>query len=227
MPQLRSRPLAIAGLILVIGAAAGYWAHGVYTRTQVRKTVVALVTDTSQRVRSALAGTAAGTPAARFEQAAEIDTHTARVERNYSDLRRLDPAVAGPIAEAADDYILTIREILRRIAISDRARLNLAVNSAALHDHMRSDRGEATWPREAVRLKGRVEQDYRDYRLAAQALAGLLDSLPASQARVAPHVGPAVLIELSLVTSARAAVLETTSRLAAAVEKLSNLEAHR
>jgi hypothetical protein len=227
MPRLRSRPLAIASLILVIGAAAGYWAHGVYTRTQVRKTVVALVTDTSQRVRSALAGTAAGTPAARFEQAAEIDAHTAQVEHNYSDLQRLDPAAAGPIAEAADDYILTSREILRRIAISDRARLNLAVNSAALHDHMRSDRGEATWPREAVRLKGRVEQDYRDYRLAAQALAELLESLPASQARIAPHVGPAMLIEPTLVTSARAAVRETASRLQAAVEKLSNLEAYR
>lgn len=226
MPQLGSKPLAIAGLILVIAAAAGYWAYTAYTQTKLRKTVVALVTDTSQRLRSALAG-AAATPAARFETAADIDGHAATVERNYSELRRVDPSVVGPIAEAADDYILTSREILRRIAISDRARLSLAVNSAALQDHMRSDRGEATWPREAVRLKGQVDQDYRNYRLAAQTLIELLDSFPASQARVAAHVGPAVLIEMTLVSSVRVAAAETTSRLAASVEKLSNLESHR
>ena len=227
MPRLKSKPLAITGLILVIAAAAGYWAHKVYNQAQLRRTVVALVTDTSQRLRGALAGAAAGTPAARFETAAETDAHAAKVEGNYSLLRRVDPAVVGPIAEAADDYILTSREILRRIAISDRARLSLAVNSAALQDHMRADRGEASWPRDAVRLKGRVDEDYRDYRLAAETLIQLLDSFPASQARVAAHVEPAVVIEIGLVTAVRAAVQETASRLAAAVEKLGNLEAHR
>ena len=219
------KQLALAGLILVIAAAAGYWAYSAYSQKQLRKTMVALVTDTSQRLRDVLASTAGGTPAARFDTVAEIDADAAKVHRNYSELGALNHA--GPITDAADDYILTSREILRRIAVSDRARLNLAVNSLVLHDHMRSDRGEATWPGEAVRLKGRVEQDYRDYRLAAQALVSLLDALPASQTRMAAHFGPNLLIDLALIASARAAVLETSSRLAATTQKLGNLETHR
>ena len=225
MHRAGPRQLAIAGLILVIAAVAGYWAYSVHSQKQLRRTVVALVTDTSQRLRDVLTSAAAGTPAARFDTVAEIDAHAAKVHRNYSELGTLDQA--GAITEAADDYILTSREILRRIAVSDRARLNLAVNSVVLQDHMRSDRGEAAWPGEAVRLKQRVEQDYRDYRLAAQALVSLLDALPASQSRMAAHLGPGVLVDLALIASARSTVLETSSRLAAATQKLGNLEAHR
>ena len=225
MPRAGPKQLAITGLILVIAAASGYWAYSVYIQAQLRKTVIALVTDTSQRLRDVITSAAVGTPAVRFDTVAEIDAHAAKVHRNYSELRALDQAVT--FTEAADDYMLTSREILRRIAVSDRARLNLAVNSVVLQDHMRSDRGEATWPAEAVRLKGRVEQDYRDYRLAAQALVSLLDALPASQSRMAAHLEPGVLVDLALIASARSAVLETSSRLAAATQKLGNLETHR
>lgn len=226
MLPVRSKPFAI-GLALAVAAAGGYWAYTLYTQAELRKTATALVTDTGGRLRNALDGAAAGAPAAAPDRIKEIEAHAAAVERNYSELRRLEADAVGALAALADDYILTSREILRRIAITHRTRLSLAASSAALRDHMRSDRGQATWPGTAVRLKESVDQDYRDYRLAADALLPLLESFPMSQARIAPHLDPAALVEPDAVTSARSALAETIARLATEVGKLTNLDAYR
>jgi hypothetical protein len=78
-----------------------------------------------------------------------------------------------------------------------------------------------------VRLKDRVDRDYRDYRLAAEALLPLLDSVPASQARIDAHVGQETRVETALVAAARTATLERSARLAGEVGKLTDLHAYR
>ena len=78
-----------------------------------------------------------------------------------------------------------------------------------------------------MRLRERVDQDYREYRLAAEALAGLIDSLPASQGKIADQLNSSALIEPQAITSARTRVLEDARRTAAEVEKLTNLAAYR
>ena len=225
MPQFGWKPLAIAGLILAVAAACGYWAYTLHSQSQLRKQAVALITSGSLQLGAGLEG-AAG-PAAGPEKTAEIEARAAAVERAYSALRRLDAEALAELAAPADDYLLTGREILRRLAITHRAQINLAASSAALHDHMRSDRGHAAWPAAAVRLKERLDQDYRDYRLAAEALLPLLDSLPASQGRIDAALGRTTVIEPTLVAAVRAATLERNHRLAAQVEKLTNLDAYR
>jgi hypothetical protein len=227
MPQVRPKTLAIAGLILAVAAAGGYWAYTLHNHSQLRKRAAALVTDTGLRLRAGLAGATAAAPAAGAEKTGEIEGRAAAVDRNYSELRRMDADALGELAGLADDYILTSREVLRRIAITHRAQLGLAASSAALHDHMRSDRGHATWPAAAVRLKDRVDQDYRNYRLAAEALLPLLDSLPASQARIDSHLGQEASVEAALVAAVRAATLERSTRLADEVGKLTDLDAYR
>jgi hypothetical protein len=226
MAQPRIQSFAIAGLVLAVAAAGGYWAYQLYLQSQLRKAAAALVTDTGSRLRAGLESALAGPPASA-DKRAEIEGHAAAVERNYSELRRIDADAVGALAALADDYILTSREILRRLAVIHRARLGLTASSAALHEHMRSDRGQAAWPGTAVRLRERVDQDYRDYRLAAEALLPLLDSFPASQVRIASHLSPAALVDSSVVAKARAATVETTTGLAAQMKTLTDLEAYR
>ena len=49
-----------------------------------------------------------------------FEAQFAAVERSYAGLRRLDAAALGALGDAADDYVLTSREILRRIAVANR-----------------------------------------------------------------------------------------------------------
>ncbi len=76
-------------------------------------------------------------------------------------------------------------------------------SSQALREHMGADNGTASWIGEAIRGKERVEKDYRDYKLAVEALDKLLESLPDTQTRIAPYVGPGQLIEQSTIDNAR------------------------
>jgi hypothetical protein len=221
-----SNPLALAGIALVLVAGLAYWGYGTYTQSQARKAAAALVKDTSERLREALV-LEAEQRSTTVQAVARLEEHVAAVERNYAGLRRLDAEAPGEFVEAADDYLITSREILRRIAVSNRARRDLAGSSEALRGHMRSDRGAALWPGEAVRLREGVDRDYRDYRLAAETLVKLIESFPASQARIAPHVEAALLIDSGILAAARTAAFNSAKTLAAMIDSLTNLESHR
>ncbi|MGZ5260996.1 MAG: hypothetical protein ACXWC0_25540, partial [Burkholderiales bacterium] len=62
--------------------------------------------------------------------------------------------------------------------------------------------------REAVRMKGVVDKDLRDYRIAVESYSTLLESFPASQARLAPYVAPTLLIDPKLMKDARQQALD-------------------
>ena len=226
MASLRSKLVAIAGIALVLVAVLGLWGYGAYTKSQARKAATALVKDTAERLREALLLEAEGR-STTVEAVTKIEAHVAAIQRNYTGLRRLDPDALGGLAGAADNYFVTSHEILRRIAISNRARLSLAGSSGALHSHMRSDRGAASWPREAVQLRERVDRHYRDYRLAAEVLVKLIDSFPATQTRIAPHVEPALLIEPGTIAAAHAAAVKSAKTIAAEINDLTKLETYR
>jgi hypothetical protein len=226
MPQLNPKALGVFGITLAV-AAVGYWGYGAYSKSQTRKVAAALAKDTSQRLRDTLLAEAAGPATTAADAVAKLEAQFAAVERSYAGLRQLDAAALGALGNAADDYVLTSREILRRIAVANRSRFDLGASSQALRSHMSADRGTAAWPGEAVRLRERVDQDYREYRLAAEALVKLLDSLAASQAKIADQLDPSLLIESHVIAAVRTSTLEAAKRIATEVERLTNLAAYR
>jgi hypothetical protein len=223
----KSRRLTIAGTALVLALFAAWWGYDAWSKFQTRKAAMALVNDSGKLLRDALLSANAGSSSPAAEAVAKLEAQVTAVERNYANLKQLDAAALGTLAEAGDDYILTVREIARRISVSSRSRLNLGASSRALRSHMAADRGAASWPGEAVRLRERVDRDYRDYRLAAEALVKLLDSLPASQMKVASGLDPSLIIAPPAIASARERVLEDAKRMTAEIEKLTNLAGYR
>ncbi len=127
----------------------------------------------------------------------------------------------------ADDYLLTSREILKRLAAGQRYRVLLSEGLQARIEHMRADDHSGAWVQQAVKARERANKDHRDLALAAGALDKLLQSLPAAQKKIAPYVEPAVLIEDGAVEAARARVLEAAKLATAEIEKTRQLDAFR
>lgn len=183
-----------------------------------RSAVFALVKDTGARLKEALAIEAGARAAAGPEAVQKLDGHAAAAEKNRAALKRLDAAGRQALMDAADDYLLTGQEILRRQATAHRYRLLLAESLRVLRGHFRADRGAGSWVREAVRLRGQVEKHYGDYSIAAETFDKLLESLPASQAKVAPLVSDLPIAEGNLIEDARKRSQEALKRAASEVE---------
>jgi tetratricopeptide (TPR) repeat protein len=195
-----SRNTAIAVVLLVAAAALGYWTYGAHKKSETGIVGMALAQETARHLQEALS-TDPGRPSAETVQA--IGDYAAAASRNLEALKRLDAAGNQALVDALDDYLLTSREILGRQATSYRFRGQLLASTQALRDHMRADNHTGAWVQEAVQGKERVEKDYRDYLGAAEALDKLLESFPASLAKLASHSRTAPLVDDKLVAEAR------------------------
>ena len=174
----RTKSIAIALIVAILGTAVGWWAYSAHQKRELRKTVLGLVADTSAQLRAGLTATEGN------------DERFAAAERNLAKLKSLDAAREQPLADDADDYLLTGREILKRVADSQRHRRELTESLQALQQHMRTDDRSGAWVQEAVKLREKVNKDHRGYAAAIAVLDKLLQSLPESQKRIAPHVEP-------------------------------------
>lgn len=221
-PMSKNKAVAIALVVVVAGIAAGWWGYGEHQKREQRNAIVALVTDSGARLRGALTATAEGPEAAR-----KLEQDAAAAERNLASLKAMDAARQQALADAADDYLLTGREILKRFVNVRRYRTLLAESLQALNDHMRADDHTGAWVQQAVKARERANKDHRDLGLAAGALDQLLQSFPASQKKIAPYVEPAVLIENSVIEAARARALDAAKQADAEIEKTRRLDAFR
>ncbi|HEU5282250.1 MAG TPA: hypothetical protein VFU53_00430 [Burkholderiales bacterium] len=218
---MNNRTLIIAGALVVV-AALGLW---MFKQHSDRRAVLAAVNDTGARLRETLAIEAGPAAAINAETVRRLDEHVAAAERNRAAIKRLDAADRQALVDAADNYLVTGQEILRRQATAHRNRLLLADSLQALRAHFRADRGAASWVREAVRLRVPVERHYTDYANAVETLDKLLESLPASQARVAPLVSGLPIAEENLVAGARKRSQEELKRATGEVDRIRQLVA--
>lgn len=217
-----TKTLIIAAVALIGVLAISYWAYGTYKQREAGKAAVAFVTDTGNRLRDAIGIQTAPPTMDRTQFVRKLDEHAAIADANLQNFRQLE-RVPQPLADAADDYLVTTNELLKRIAESQRHRLLLSESSRALLDHMNRDDRTAGWIQEAVKAKDRVNKDYRGYTFAVETTDKLLRSLAASQKNVAPYADKATLIEDSLISRARERGQDDLKLVAAEFEKINRI----
>jgi hypothetical protein len=213
--KLRVVAVVVAALVLAVGT---WIAFDKYSR---RTHAVKMVRDAASRLQTVLQAQTGGDGSK-----VDLETHATALEGYSTTLKRMNTASFTPLADAADDYLVTAREIARRAVEMQRARTALAASLAALSAHIQSDRGAASWPAEASRLKQAVDKDLRDDRIAVESYRTLLASLPASQAKVAPYVEGMPLVEDALVEQAGAQALDAYRAAEQNVKQVADLGAY-
>ena len=207
--------IAMIAAILVLGV----WVYKAYQKNSVRSAVRAEVKDTSERLQAAVT--------APSGEGVDFDAHARAVEAHAAALRNRDTSALRPLADAADDYLVTAREILRRRATMHSSRERLLQELEALSRHVQNDRGAAEWTQQAVSLKQALDRDMREYRIASESYATLLASLPASQAKIALYGTGAVLLDDSAVKTARESALDALARTDENVRQVASLGTYR
>jgi len=211
---------AVAIVAIVIALALGVWLYQWYRVQSSRDAVVAAIKDASERLR-------ASWPREANEPAIDFEAHARAVDAHVLALRSMNTSSIRELGDAADDYLVTAREILRRQSAMQGSRERLSKDVEILARHLQSDRGRAAWPQQAVRLKSAVDTDLRDYRIASESYASLLKSLPASQAKVAPHLDRASIIDENAAKDAGTRALDALARTDENIRQLTRLDAYR
>jgi hypothetical protein len=208
--------VAVIAAVLVLGV----WVYKAYQKNSTRNAVLASVQDTSERLRAAVAATPAGEPV-------DFDAHARAVEVRAGALRERDTSALRPLADAADDYLVTAREILRRRATMHSSRERLAKSLEELSRHMQADRGAADGTRQAVSLREPIDRDLREYRIATESYVTLLQSLAKSQAKISAYAAQVGLLDESTIKAARESALDALARTDENVRQVARLEPYR
>jgi hypothetical protein len=208
-----------AGVIAVIVLAVG--STIAYQRYTQRSHVVNLVRDAGVRLTAAIQAEASGAPIP------DAEANARAAEDHVNTLRRMNTSSFAPLADGADDYLVTAREILKRALEAQRARDRVAADLEALRTHLSTDRGVADWTQEAVRLKQALDADSRDYRIAVDSYSTLLQSLPQAQARVTPFVEDVPLVDGEVAAQAGRHALDALAAADQNIRQVASLDAYR
>ena len=227
-PGSATRTTALGLAALVIASALGYWGVSAYRKSQLQTTVTALVKDSSDRLRGTLAVETGAAPEDTPQMVARLDDQAQEVDKHVIELRGMSASPNQALVDAAEEYLLTVRQILRNQAASHRYRIQVSASDQALRDHMRTaNRRSGNWIKEAVRAKDRMEKEYFDYRISVDAFGRLLESYPATRKKLAQQVGAGLLVEEAVAANARKRVLAASKRVADDVERARQLAAVR
>lgn len=219
-----AKTLVIAAVLLALAAGLLYWGYNAYKLRELRSAVSAIVKDAGGRLREGL-NLEGASAADRLQVAKQHDELAAALDKLTVQLKQLPAERDRALMDNADSHLITIREILRKRAASNRLYVLHTESLGSLQDHMRADNRTGAWVKQAVSAKERAEKDFRDYRLAVATYATLLGTLGSSQKKLAPRVGPGVLVEEDLFVKARDRAVETTNQAAAEMEKVRRLAA--
>ena len=227
-PGLVTRTTALGVAALMIASALGYWGISAYRKGQLQKAVTALVKDSSERLQAALAVETEAVHEDAARMVGKLDDQAQEVDKHVIELRGMSASPNRALVDAAEEYLLTVRQILRNQAASHRYRIQVSASERALRDHMRTaNRRSGNWIKEAVRAKDRMEKEYFDYRISVDAFGRLLESYPATRKKLALQVGAGLLVEEAVAANARKRALATSKRVADDVERARQLAAVR
>lgn len=199
--------LLAAAVGLAIAVAVGWGLHKANKERNERRAVVSVVGDTTSQLRDALK-----TPSPAVLEKIEGNLRVAKAWSNPE------------LADATEHYLIGVRQILRRRTEANRLAQKAAASRAALTAHMnRAGRRDLSWFRAATDLKKQAERDHFDLDVQLQTLADLLDTLPETHKRLAPHIAASLLLEDATRRQLRREVLEEAKRASAELEKVRRL----
>ncbi len=216
----RTRTTALVLGALVVLSALGYWSYTEYRKRALHTTVVKLVTDTSAQLRDALRSEGGAPAADPLGRARALDDQATEVDARLAALRRMNAAPNRPLFDAAELYIITAREVLRREAAHDRCEVALAASRKTLLDLLQAaGRRSESWIGRTMQAKEQFEKDAVTCRLALDAIASLLASLAEPRAQLAPDVNPALMLEEDLRAKGEEQARNAAKRATAEVEE--------
>ncbi len=217
---------AVAALIIV--AILGTFGWGQYRKVAVGGEVTELATDSSNRLREALAIRVDPALAGRPDTQATLEAHVAAMSQHVARFEGMDVKRIRMLGYAAGEFLSAAHGIVRLQAASQKmhSQVNDATQVLVAHFGTVGNR-RGDWIHEAMRRKEHLDRVNAEYRRAIEAYESMLGDFPSAQAELARELGPAVAIDRALIEKARSSARNEAARAAEAVARAKKLAVTR
>ena len=206
--------LFIGAAALVIAAAAAWIAWDRHQTKTLQDATLARIDRATQALRSVLAPS--NDPLA---QSQAIAATAERVDADLDALRATETSRILLLGAAADTYLHGTRELLKRQAAMLMLDTSVRNGILAFREHLLGgNRAAPDWTGTAVRLKNRLEEDFREYDRAAGAYGKIADGLPDARKALTDLAPENRLITVEEIAALRAAAPGAAKSLTAEVE---------
>ena len=213
--------IGVGALALAIACALAWWAYKEAQKRALQRDVVALVQDSTARLREALEVLPAGA-----EARAGLEAHFTALEGSVEKMQALDASMQPELVEAAYAYVTDVHALLRRQLALHAGRDAVRVDIGEINNHLRAiGTRSPEWIHQALALNQRLEKSFFDYRLAAGGLEKSLRALRDTGPRLRSFVPAAVVIEEDPMLAAEKRLLELSTQIEQQVQTARNLPA--
>ena len=201
--------VGVGALALAIACALAWWVYTGAQKRELQREVVALVQDSTVRVREALGLLTGG-----VEARAKLEVHFTAVNGSIEKTQALGASLYPELVQAADAYITDVHALLRRQLSLHAARDAVHVDIGEINNHLRAAGTRAPeWIHQALALNQQLEKSFFDYRLAAGGLEKSLRALEDTSLKLRSFVPAAVVIEEDPIVAAEKRLLELSTQI--------------
>ena len=211
----------VGAVVLAIACTLAWWTYKESQKRELERDVVAVVEDSTTRLREALGLLTAG-PEAR----AELEAHFAALEGSVGMTQTLNASIHPALVQAAYAYVTDAQALLRRQLALQAGRDAVRADIDELNNHLRTASTRSPeWIHEALALKQRLEKSFFDFRIAAGGLEKSLHNLGDTSLRLQLFVPPAAIIENDPILAAEKRLADLSAQVEHQVQSARNLPA--
>jgi len=213
--------VGVGALALLIACAVAWWVYRGIQKRELQQEVVALVQDSTARLREALGLLTAGA-----EAPAKLEAHFTALERSVGKTQALNASIHPALVQAADAYVTDVHALLRRQLALHAGRDAVHVGIGEINNHLRAAGTRSPeWIRQALALDQRLEKSFFDYRFAAGGLEKSLRALEDTSRYLRTFVPAPAVIEEDPIVAAEKRLLELSTQIEQQVQNARKLPA--
>ena len=213
--------IIVGALTLALACALAWWTYRWAQKRELQQEVIALVQDSTARMRETLELLAAG-PEAR----AKLEADFTALEGSVGRIQALNASLHPALVQAADDYVSDAHALLRRQLALRAGRDAVLADVSELNNHLRAAGTRSPeWIRQAIALNRRLEKSFFDYRFAAGGLEKSLRSLRDARPWLLTLVPADAVVDEQSVSAAEKRLLDLSTQIERQVENVRKLPA--
>jgi len=201
--------VSVGAVALALVCALGWWAYKETQKRQLQQNVVAVVQDSTTRLREAV-----GMLTTDAEARVKLEAHFSALEGSVGKVQRLNASINPALVQATEAYITDVHALLRRELALHAGRDAVRVDIGEIDNHLRAAGTRSQdWIHQALALNQRLQKSFFDYRFAAGGLEKSLRSLVDTSLGLRNLVPAGVVIEEDLILAAEQRLLELSTRM--------------